>query len=348
MAFLDRLFGFTLDATAGGKDYDALSAGAIPDSTVWYPVTGGTFEAGIERIDRNDEVRGRRANVPPRPFRAAPAMTIPLSCYPRAAAKLAYLALGVTNTTGSGPYTHTLTSLQYPTVSLPAVHTQMVRDTTNIKMAGATVNRVTFDFPLDGEGTIEAEFFGKFHDEFAAATPTSNFTNFGANVDTMMLRDAKFYIDDSVTQVDDLQGFSLTFNNNLIRKWYAGRDVVSKVVGSPTQTKKLWFPAENKAQAAPEITYTVTFGNTRDAEEIALWYAAIKKFEFVVEGLPITGGTESMTFNFYNAVHTDGGPDALSARDDITSNYEGGVFWSEADSKDLEIVCVSDVADITA
>lgn len=337
MAFLDRLFGFTADATAGGKDYDALSAGAIPDSTIWYPVTGGTFEAGIERIDRNDEVRGRRANVPPRPFRAAPSMTVPLSCYPNAASKLAYLALGVVNTTGSGPYTHTLTALQYPTVSLPAVHAQMVRDTTNIKMAGSTVNQITFDFPLDGEGTIEFELFGKFHNEFADATPASTFTDFGAEVDTLMLRDASFYIDGSATKVQDLQGFSMTFNNNLIRKWYAGRDVVSRVVGSPTQAKKLWFPAENKAQAAPDITYSVTFGNTSDAEEIKMWYAAIEKFEFNVVGL----GTDELTFIFYNAVHTGGGPDALSARDDITSNYEGGVFFSESDSKDLEIIAVT-------
>jgi hypothetical protein len=267
-------------------------------------------------------------------------MTIPLSCYPNAASVLAYHALGVVNTTGSNPWTHTLTALQYPTVALPAVHTQMVRDTTNIKMAGATVNSITFDFPLDGEGTIEAEFFGKFHNEFAAATPVSTFTDFGAEVDTMMLRDARFYIDDSPTTVQDLQGFSFTFNNNLIRKWYAGRNVVTRSLGSPTSAKKLWFPAENKAQAAPDITYSVTFGNTNDAEEVAMWYAQIEKFEFNIVGL----GTDELTFILYNAVHTDGGPDALSARDDITSNYEGGVFYSEADSKDLEIIAVTNQA----
>lgn len=359
MAFLDRLFGFTLDATAGGKDYDALSAGAVPDAGVFYPVTGGTFDSGIERIDRNDEVRGRRANVPPRPFRAAPGMTIPLSAYRKALEKLSYLALGQVATSGgsgSTPYTHTITTLGYPNVSLPAVHCQMVRDTTNIKMAGATVNRLALDFPLDGEGTIEVEFFGKYHNEFSSATPVSSYTDFGANVDTLMLRDAKFYIDGSPTQVADLQGFNLTFVNNLIRKWYAGRNVVTRTLGTSgavgTQTKKLWFCAENKAQAAPDITYSVTFGNTQDAQELAMWYAQVQKFEFVLEGLPLTGGysasNEQMTITLHNAVHTDGGADALSARDDITASFSGGVFYSEAESKDIEIEFVSDVADLTA
>lgn len=344
MAFLDRLFGFVDDATAGGKDYDALSAGAIPDADTFYPVTGGNWEPNVERIDRNDEVRGRRANVPPRSFRAAPTMTIPVSCYRSIFEKIAYKCMGQVNTTGAGPYTHTVTTLGYPTVDLPALHAQMIRDTLNIKMSGATVNRFTADFPLDGEGTIEFELFGKFFNEFAAAAPTADYTDYGATVDTLMLRDASFYIDDSATKVQDLQGFSLTFNNNLIRKWYAGRNVVARGLGSPTSTHKLWFPAENKAQAAPDITYSVTFGNTDDAQEIASWFAQIQKFEFNLVGLPITGGTEEVTITLWQTVNTDGGAGDLSARDDITSTFEGGVFWDEVNARDIEIEFISDVA----
>lgn len=359
MAFLDRLFGFSLDAVAGGTDYDGLTLGAVPDATIFYPITGGSFDGGIERIDRNDEVRGRRANVPPRSFRAAPAMTIPLSAYRKAIEKLAYLAMGDVNTTGGGgatPYTHTITTIGYPDVSLPAINMQMVRDTVNIKMAGSTLNRITLDFPLDGEGTIEFEAFGKFHDEFTAASPTPSFTGFGAEVDTLMLRDARFYIDGSVTQVQDLQGFNFAFVNNLIRKWYAGRNISSKTLGTVgsfgTQRRKLWFPAENKAQAAPDITYSVTFGNTNAAQEVAMWYAQIQKFEFDIVGLPLTGAysatDEKVTIIIYNSVNTGGGSGALTAREDITSSFDGGVFFSEADSKDIEIVVTSDTADLTA
>lgn len=350
MATLDRLFGFTDDATAGGKDYDALVAGAIPDATEFYPVTGGNFNPNIERIDRNDEARGRRANVAPRPFRSAPTMTVPLACYRKAAERMLYKCMGVKSTTGGGgatPYTHLLTTLGYPTVTLPALHTQLVRDSLNIKMAGATVNSVAMDFPLDGEGTLNIEFFGHYFNHFSSATPASDFTGFGDTVDTMMLRDASAYIDGSVTKIPDLQGFNLTFNNNLIRKWYAGRNVVTSTLGTPTvQTKKLWFPAENKAQAAPEITYSLTFGNTESAQEIAHWFAQTQRFDFHVVGLPLSGAysatNEEIIISIYSGVHTDGGAGDLTARDDIVSTFNGGVFYSEAQGADLEIRVISD------
>src|SRR3954467_8335545 len=168
MSVLDRLFGITDDATAGGKDLDALGglSATIPNATIFYPVTGGTFDAGTERIDRNNEIRGRRANVAPRPFRAAPTMVVPLSAYQKALEKIVYKCLGTSTPAGGvgpTPYTHTVSALQYPSVTLPALHAQMSRDTLNVKMGGSTVNRVTLDFPLDGEGTMEMELFGKYY-----------------------------------------------------------------------------------------------------------------------------------------------------------------------------------------
>lgn len=353
MAVLDRLFGIVDDATAGGKDYDALSAGAIPDADTFYPVTGGNFDPGIERIDRNDEVRGRRANVAPRPFRGAPSMTFPMSTYPKAAEKLTYKLLGDNTTTGGGaptPYTHTMKAIGYPNVALPALHAQMVRDDLNIKMSGATINRITYDFPLDGEGTMEVEAWGKFFNEFATASPSPSYPGMGATADTLMLRDAVMVIDGESNPVNDLQGFSLTFSNELVRKWYAGRNVVTRIIGSPTSSKKLWFPAENKAQAAPEISFSMTFGNTRDAQETYLWYAVAQKIEVTVTGLPLGGaytGNEAMKFILYCGTETGGGASDLSAREDTTSTYDGGVYFSETDTKDLEIVFTSSTASIT-
>lgn len=356
MSVLDRLFGITDDATAGGKDFETLGgvgAVSIPNATIFYPVTGGTFDAGTERIDRNNEVRGRRANVPPRPFRAAPSMVVPMSAYQTALEKIVYKCLGVVNTSGGTsptPYTHTVSSLQYPTVTLPALHAQMVRDTLNVKMGGSTINRITLDFPLDGEGTLEFEAFGKYYLDDPAASPTPTYTGFDAEAETLMLRDAKVYIDGSSTQVADIQGFNLTFNNNLERKWYAGRNIDKKTLGTPSQTRKVWFPTENKAQAAPDITFSITFGSTDDAQELALWYTQIQKFEFDVAGNPIGGGytgDNMMKIILYNAAYTGGGAGALSARDDITSSYDGGVFYSEADSKDLEIQFVTSTATLS-
>lgn len=355
MSVLDRLFGITDDATAGGKDYDALGgpSPSIPDATIFYPVTGGTFDAGTERIDRNNEIRGRRANVPPRPFRAAPTMVVPMSAYQTALEKIVYKCLGTSTVSGGTsptPYQHTVSSLQYPDVSLPALHAQMVRDTLNVKMGGSTVNRVTLDFPLDGEGTMEMELMGKYYMDDDAASPTPTYTGFDQEAETLMLRDAKVYLDGSSTQVSDIQGFNLTFNNNLIRKWFAGRNIDSKTLGTPSQTRKVWFPAENKAQAAPDITFSITFGSTDDAQELALWYTQIQKFEFNVTGNPIGGGYTgdyAMDIIIYNGAYTGGGAAALTARDDITSSYDGGVFFSEQDSKDLEIIFTTDTATLS-
>jgi hypothetical protein len=359
MPTLARTFGILDDTTAGGKDYDALQVAypptlgipPIPDANVFYPVTGGTFDPAIERIDRNDEVRGRRANTAPSPFRAGPMMTLPIAMYPKAAEKLFYKLLGAVSTTGGVapvPYTHALTPTGFGTIALPAAHVHLIRDDLNIKMGGSTVNRITADFPLDGEGTMETEFYGKYFAEYGTAAPTPTFT--GMEADTLMLRDAQMFIDGSATPVQDLQGFSFTYNNNLVRKWYAGRNIQTRALGTPTQTKKLWFPAENKAQAAADITYSMTFGNTVVAQEIAHWYAQTEKFVFEVAGGPIGGtytGTELMRITIYNGVHTGGGAEALTAREDITATFEGGVFYSAADAGDLLIEFVTDTATLT-
>src|SRR5215204_3377616 len=108
MATLARVFGTIVDATAGGQDLDALNVSyppsggvpAIPDATKFYPVTGGTFDPGISRIDRNDEVRGRRANTAPLPFQSAPMVTVPIRVYRTVAEKLAYRCMGAVTTTG--------------------------------------------------------------------------------------------------------------------------------------------------------------------------------------------------------------------------------------------------------
>lgn len=357
MPTLARVFGFMDDVTAGGKDYDALATAyppdgvgrpAIPDATVFYPPTGGTFDPAIERIDRNDEVRGRRANTAPLPFRAGPMITVPIACYRTVAEKMFYKLLGEVTTTGGTaptPYTHELSAVGFGQIDLPALHVQLIRDDMNIKMGGSTVNRITADFPLDGEGTLEIEYFGKYFAEYADPAPTPSFA--GMSADVMMLRDAQMFIDGSMTQVPDLQGFSLSFANNLTRKWYAGRNIQTRSLGTPAQTKKLWFPAENKAQAAPDISYTMTFGNTVVAQEVAHWYAQTEKFVVEIAGAPLGGtytGTELMRITIFNGVHTGGGADALTAREDITATFEGGVFYSTADSNDMLIEFVSDTA----
>lgn len=347
MPVIRRLFGIVDDATPGGQDYDTLVLGSptIPDASTFYPVTGGNFDGGIERIDRNAEVRGYRANTAPLPFRGAPSMTIPVAAYRSVIEKVIYKAMGDVNTTGAGPYTHTLTSIPFGSINLPAMHCQMIRDDLNIKMGGSVVNRVTLNFPLDGEGTAEFEAWGKWASDYDTAAPTVSFADLSAN--PFMLRDARAYINDSVTQIQDLQGLTFGFVNNLTRKWYAGRNVEERVLSAPSGTncRKLWWPSENKAQGAPDITYSIQFGNTVVEQEIRQWFSQVQKLEFIFDGDTCqTGVPESMTITIFNGVNTGGGAEPLTARDDIPATFEGGAFYSLADASDVEIVIVSDTA----
>lgn len=349
-ANIRRLFGITDDAVAGGSSYDDLTMGAIPDASIFWPVTGGTFEPNIERTTRETEVRGRRAQSPPMPFRASPVMTVPVPPYLSICKKALRKALGgadvVTGTT-PGPYTHTMGTLGFGSTQLPAVHAQMVKDDINFKMSGGAFQRAAYTFPLDGEGTSEYEIWGLYHANFALAAPTATFT--GLSSDPLFLRDAQMFIDGSMVAIPDLQGFEFTFVNNLTRKWYAKRNVVTQTIGTPALTRRLWFPEENKLGSAQDVTYAINFGNVNTTQELAYHYGQVQKFVFEAYGGPISGtaSNELLRFTIYAGEHTGGGAEALAARDDITARFEGGAFYSDADAADLKIEIVDGVSTTT-
>lgn len=462
MAVVRRLWGYTDDATVGGTSYDGLSVLAggdrlVPDATQFFPVTGGSFEPGIERIERNDEARGRRASTRPRPFRAAPMMTVPVATYRSVVEKVLVKTLGggdvVSGTVGAAR-THTIGVLGFGSTALPAVHAQLVRDDLNHKMGGSSFNRASFSFPLDGEGSVEFELWGLFHQHYATAAPTTSFA--GISDDVMMLRDAAAYFDAGApatevqtitvtgtptggdfrleydgqqtapiaynaastvvatslqaltnigatgvtaaggplpaavtvtftattgfrdpaplipaainltggtaptvtvaattpsygTAIPDLQGFEFSFTNNLQRKWYARRNVVTRVLGgagspSPSGVYKLWFPQENKLGASQDVTYALNFGNPNAAQEFARDFAQVQRLVFEVTGGPLATtpvGVEVLRVTMYNAVHTGGGTDGLTARDDLSARFEGNAFYSESDSADIKIEVVN-------
>jgi hypothetical protein len=343
-----REFGIKDEATP--QDFDTLGGVApnktIPDADTFWPVTGGDYAKNEERVDRNNEARGRRAASAPRSFRASPQMTVPVRAYPSIVKKALRKTLGGADTvTGmASPYTHALAVVGQTANVLPTVTAQLVRDDLNHKLSAASFNRASMTFPLDGEGTCEFELFGLFGRHDASAPPTTVFTGTGINDDVFMLRDAEVNIDGSVTPIADLQGFDFSFTNNLTRKFFAKKNVVTQVLGTPTQTKKLWWPSVNKLSAAQDVTYRLAFGNVNAAQDLAQEYAQIQKLVFNVLGAPITGGTEILRVTIYGGVHTGGGAEALSAREDITQSHDGGAFYSESDGKDILVELVDSVA----
>lgn len=351
---MNRVFGIKDDGVPGGSQYDTIKSNSpvVPDADTFWPVTGGTFDPGLGRIDRNTEVRGRRANTSPISFRSDPIITVPVASYRTIMEKAYFKLFGQCVTTGGSgatPYTQALTPVGFGTINLPAAHIQLVRDALNIKMGGATWNRITLNAPLDGEGTAEMEFFGKYFDQYVSAPPTPSYV--GVSDNPLLLRDAQMFIDGSGTAVPDLQGFSFTYTNNLIRKPYAGRQIAAQSLGSPAKVHKLWFPTENKAQAAPDVAYSFVLGNTDPSQEYAMWFSQAEKYVIEFTGDALSGAfsatNELMRITIFNGVNTGGGGEPLSARDDITSSFDGGAFYSTADALDVKIEFVTDTAVLT-
>jgi hypothetical protein len=245
-------------------------------------------------------------------------------------------------------YTHTIAELGFGTTQLPTMHAAMVRDDIYHKMSGGYVNRVSLSFPLDGEGTLEAEIQGLYYSNYATAPPAATYTDVD---NVLMLRDAYMYIDAQATPIPDLIGVDLTFNNNIDRKWYSNHNVVNQAsLGASPLMRKLWFPSQYKLGAQLDISGTITFGNVNTAQEIALDFAQIQKLQFTVVGGPIAGSTgpvyESIqiTINASELTADSQGPAALAARGDITYAVNFGGFYSVYDGFDTQFQALNGVS----
>lgn len=348
MATVRRLFGYAPDTVAGGSSYDVLTTGAIPDATVFWPVTNVTFAPNVTQIDRNTEVRGIRPARPPLPWTAAPVVTVQVPAYRSVIEVGAKKTLGGTDTmTGTSPasITHSIAALPFGSTYLPAVHAQVVRDDLNHKVSGCVFERMSLNFPMDGEGTAEFELHGLYYKNDVAAPPSPVFT--GLSTTVLALRDAEIFIDGSGTAIPDLQAFTFQWVNNTTQKRYAKRNVVTQSLGTPPLTRKVWYNHENKLGASQDVTYSFDLGNVNAAQELARDYRQIQKFVFDVAGDPLgttPPANELLRITIFAGAITDGGAGALTARDDITSSFSGSAFYSDADTADVKFEIVNATA----
>jgi len=355
-----RAFGYNDDpaSAAGGSNLEALTGGAIPDVTKFWPVTGGSLEWQPSRIERNNEVRGRRAVSPPIPFRVTPMQTIPTPAYRSVIEKALKLTMGSeaavvgtsttsgTVTTVGAPYTHILTALGFGGATpLPTIITQLVNDDINRKMTGSVVERAAFNFPLDAEGTVELELHGLYAKQEPAslASPTPVFTDL--SLEPYLLRDAKVFFDGGASAALAITAFTFTWVNNIdfSNRHYAGHNIESKTIGAPPVVRKLWFPHEHKLGAAQDVTYGLNFSNANELQELAHEYGQLQKIVVELGGPPIPGASanELIRFTMFATEHTGGGVEALTARGDVQSSYQGGAYYSDADASDVKVEVVN-------
>lgn len=340
-----RKFALAVDAGTGGSSYDdivtAASAdpGGIPNPTEDWPVTGGTFDKGLDRRERGPEIRGVRAAQPPEPWRAAPGFSIPVPPYLRVLARALQLCLGKAPVrTGVAPaaFTDVLSPLGYNEGGLPARHLDFVRDDLHVKASGAMLNQLSLDFPADGDPTMTCEFMALYYKTLAASDAVAAAVFTGLNQYTLKARDAQVLIDGSLTAVPDFQGFAFSYNNRLTRKWWSRKNRVPESVGS---CRIVHFPEENRLHQAAEVTHTMRLGSTNETEELKNDFSKVEKIVYEVEGCPMgttPAATELFRLTLPGSMITGGGAEGLSKDDDITSSFEMGAFQSDADGFDVK------------
>lgn len=341
-----RKFAMAADPTSGGSSYDDVvtaaspDPGGIPNPTEDWPVTGGTFDKGLDRRERAAEVgRGGRASSAPEPWRAAPGFTIPVPPYLRILARALQLCMGKAPVrTGVAPaaLTDELRPLGYNEGVHPTRFLDMVRDSLHVKAAGAVLNQLSVDFPADGDPTMETQWMALYYKTLAEADPVVAAVFTGLNQYTLKARDAKVFIDGAAIAVPDFQGFSFQFDNQLTRKWWAGRNRVPEAAAS---CRIVHFPEEHRLHQPQQVTHTMRLGNTNEAEELKHDFSKVEKVVYEVEGCPMAttpAATELFRLTLPGSMITGGGAEALSKSDDITSSFEMGAFYSDADGYDVK------------
>lgn len=346
---IKRAFGIINDAVSSGSDYETLTSGAIPDATgMWIPAQSDNLDKNPEWIERTDEMRGIRSAPPRLPFKQAPSMSVGFRAYPSVMRQMVRRCFGVAGVvTGSGPYTEAFTPAPAGTAVLPACHAQLIRDDLNHKMSGAYIESLAMSFG-DQDGTVEAVLRGLYQKHDVAAQPTPSFSGLSEN--PLMLRDAQVFVDGSVTALANLEGFDFSYNNNLPAPHHQpGRNVILQSIGSPALNRKLWFPQHYRLNSIPDVSFELRFGQGIAAQELAHDYGQVQKLVLEVSGDPITpSGVEIMRITIYAGVYGSGGPEAGSARDDLSSGYQGNAFYSTADANDVKIEFVKQASGATA
>lgn len=345
-----RYLALSDDATAGGSSYDDLVAGAIPlpDADDTAVVTTAQVDPGVRTLDRDSDVRGRRANSQPISFAAAPSVSFGMRTWTSMSRKLLRKAMGGTiATTGVAPASIASTIQMAQSGNLPALIATLVREGQVDRVSGAWVNELTFNFPADEEGTIEGSLMGLYHDvdDVASVVGLPNPAGMDDQVDAYMLRDITAFMGAGAgVEIGCLGGFGFTLNNGLSddfrTRFCAGRNVVSTSIDSVLH--KLWYPDRNKL--GPQVvTGRLDYGDVQPDRELRRILTHAEKLVVELEGPPLgttPAANDMLRLVFWNQAPTGGSADPLARDGDIQSSYEFTSYIEDATGKDLEAVFV--------
>lgn len=346
------------DPIAGGTSYDdvladedALIAPTTADALV---VTTAQAEPGVRTLDRNDDVRGTRANSSPISFASSPSMTFEGRAWTTQLRKLLRKAMGGSIvSTGVAPaaISSTVQMMQGQLGNLPAMIGTLVREDQVDRMTGLWVNELVLNFPADGEGTMQGSLMALYH-QVDAVGAVAGLPNIVAPADqdvAYMLRDITAYQGPGAgVAIDCLGGFGLTINNNLSEdfrtRFCAGRNIYEVIIDGVLH--RVWYPDINRV-GPQTITGRLDFGNTRPDREARRIASHADKIvvDLFADPLGTTpDADESIRLIMHRTVPTGGGAEPLAREGDQQSSYEFSAYVDDVTGKDLEAVVVGSTA----
>jgi hypothetical protein len=335
-----RQVGFINDATAGGKDYDALTAGAVPDPDFFVPVDNANVNRNIAQLTRNQEVRGLRGSVAPLEFRADPRVSFECNAYSVLLKKLVQKWTGATDSRSGTPpaaVTHLLEPIQ--SGELHAMHLSVVRDDQWDKVAGAVLNELNLAFSLGDYAKVSGEFFGKYAKRQTGEPPTGDYADYER---PYLLRDAAVFLQGSGTAKAGLTAISFALSNNIsdaIEDRFAPkRNRVTTAYGSPSVNRKIWWPYRHKFLShAGTGSFTLADPDADEDLKLELAHAEQLVFECELAALGTTPeATELLRVTAPVIVRTGGGPEQLTDEDSISATYEFGMFIDPSTDDDFK------------
>lgn len=349
-----RWFGYKADPIAGGTKWDDVAAdpAAMLTADTFVPVTTAQADPGIRDLPRDDDVRGRRANAQPVTFASAPELTLGSRAWTRFARDLLRNAMGGSiATVGAAPASIQSTIQMLQSGNLPAIQGTIVREEETDRVTGAWVNELTFDFPADAEGTLEATLMGLYHDVNATADLVGlpNPTGMPNYVEAFMLRDITAIMGDGAgVAIDCLGGFGFTLNNGLSddfrTRFCAGRNVWEADIDG--RLHRLWYP--NRNRLGPQVvTGRLDYGTVQPDRELRRIVRHAEKLVVELAASPlgtVPDADEMLRLIFYKQASTGGGPEPLQRDGDQQSSYEFTAYLEDATGKDLEAVYVGSAA----
>lgn len=343
-----RALGLAIDPNSanGGSTHDDLLLDndpiEFPDPTIWVPTTDANVTPGENRSDRNNLNQGRRGNVVPRPWSAAPSLTASSLAFPDLVKAVTSRAAGVLSAaTGTAPAPLTTKATPKQSGVLPSMTGRLIREGQTDDVSGLWFNTWTLALPQEGEGTFEFAAMGLYHEvsETSGSDPVTDYSDY---LDTFEIRSAKIYDGPTGTDlIDCVSSATITFGNGLLEEARArycnGRNLVQKLDGG--KRYRLWYPTYNKL-GPQTMGLTLDFGEVHPGRELDRLFAVASKLVVEATAGPATttpASDDLIRFTFGQGVITGGGPDGLKKDGEQYSSYEyqGGI--DPATGSDLEI-----------